>query len=724
MGRYARIALIAFGVSALGCTTGGPRSLPETGFDAEAGDAPETDAGIDAMLECAEGMTVGQPCANDAQCQDGCFCNGAETCGDDGICAAGSLDCNDDIDCTVDMCDENLDRCVAMPSNDLCSDGNACNGAEICDMSLGCRPSAPLYCNDESSCTVDSCDDALGCVFAARDLDGDGFTSGACGGMDCDDDPRFGTEIYPGAPEDCRNRRDDNCDGARDYNDLTCTPTNGTCDDAEVIPGPGTYSGATRTLSADATLSCKDTGPDAYFRFTLDEMMDVQVTASGGSGTAVAIRSASACETGPDIRCNNFTPATMLQRSLAAGDYIIIVKQTTGGTFDLNVRFEPPTMIPPVDLCNAGTEEITAGGTYTGMFVEVEDDYDMSCNSQPRRDAVYKLVLTETKDVVIRGTTTGSGFTSSYVSLVSDCDDPDTTVQCRSGSPTAEVRRRELAPGTYFVIIESSRTDSSMWSLDVEITDPTPRDPGDACSTALDITAGPQSATIGSIAEIDAGASCGSTSSFARDLIFYFTLTELRDVDLTVSSPSIFSTAVAVSTECGVAGSEIRCRSGSISEMQTFRSLPPGTYYVVAHTTSSSGTITAEIETRPPTPIPPNDICTGAIDITGGAFRRDTLTGFEDDVSTCRSGYPDAFYEFTISTPSRASITVSPTSGSSSYTLTLRDSCSSGTNIECRTGNPAAISRDLEPGDYVLIVEAPFSVAADFDLTASFFPLP
>lgn len=46
------------------------------------------------------------PCQSDADCVDPDRCNGAEVCGADGFCAAGSpLDCDDANDCTADRCD-------------------------------------------------------------------------------------------------------------------------------------------------------------------------------------------------------------------------------------------------------------------------------------------------------------------------------------------------------------------------------------------------------------------------------------------------------------------------------------------------------------------------------------------------------------------------------------------------------------------------------------------
>ena len=60
-----------------------------------------------------------------------------------------------------------------------------------------------------------------GCV----DADGDGFTSTACGGNDCDDsDPA----IHPDAGEVC-NGKDNNCDGTIDTGAALC-PVGSTCD--------------------------------------------------------------------------------------------------------------------------------------------------------------------------------------------------------------------------------------------------------------------------------------------------------------------------------------------------------------------------------------------------------------------------------------------------------------------------------------------------------------
>jgi len=78
----------------------------------------------------------------------------------------------------------------------LCSDGHACNGAEVCAGAAGCQPGPPLDCDDQNVCTTDSCDDTVGCVHdalsgcescstAADCTHGNGCTTASCDAGKC-----------------------------------------------------------------------------------------------------------------------------------------------------------------------------------------------------------------------------------------------------------------------------------------------------------------------------------------------------------------------------------------------------------------------------------------------------------------------------------------------------------------------------------------------------------
>ena len=99
---------------------------------------------------------------NDAVCDDGLFCDGAETCiglgGDVNGCQAGIPPTIDDgVSCTVDNCNEASNTVTNTPDNSLCLDGLWCTGQEYCDALLDCQLGTPVTCNDGIFCTLDSC---------------------------------------------------------------------------------------------------------------------------------------------------------------------------------------------------------------------------------------------------------------------------------------------------------------------------------------------------------------------------------------------------------------------------------------------------------------------------------------------------------------------------------------------------------------------------------------
>ena len=99
-------------------------------------------------------------CTTNPQCDDGLFCNGAETCVAS-VCQAGTApNCSDGVACTTDSCNEGTDTCDHAANNAACTDGLFCNGAETCSPTLGCQAGSAPNCADSVACTTDSCNEA------------------------------------------------------------------------------------------------------------------------------------------------------------------------------------------------------------------------------------------------------------------------------------------------------------------------------------------------------------------------------------------------------------------------------------------------------------------------------------------------------------------------------------------------------------------------------------
>ncbi|MCA9602618.1 MAG: putative metal-binding motif-containing protein, partial [Myxococcales bacterium] len=202
--------VLGLGAFASSCSTE-PGGSTQT--SADGGD----DAGIDAGPA---------PCTSDAECDDGRYCNGEETC-DAGFCADGAkVVCDDGIECTVDVCSEAERACVSAapdkdgdgkgdihcvnadnePLGDDCDDNDANRfpgNVEVCDQGTHDED-----CNPET--------------FGRVDNDGDTFYSAACCNVGPDDTMYCGTDcddvrsnVNPNATEAC-DGFDNDCDSTMD----------------------------------------------------------------------------------------------------------------------------------------------------------------------------------------------------------------------------------------------------------------------------------------------------------------------------------------------------------------------------------------------------------------------------------------------------------------------------------------------------------------------------
>jgi cysteine-rich repeat protein len=129
---------------------------------------------IEAGEQCDDGNLLdGDCCSSSCQfeppgspCPDGEFCNGEETCDGTGTCQADTpVDCGDGAGCTIDACDEVGDSCLNTPNDANCDNGLYCDGAETCHATLDCQAGTAPTLDDGIACTDDRCDEGADAVL-------------------------------------------------------------------------------------------------------------------------------------------------------------------------------------------------------------------------------------------------------------------------------------------------------------------------------------------------------------------------------------------------------------------------------------------------------------------------------------------------------------------------------------------------------------------------------
>lgn len=201
-----------------------------------AGFRPDCEDGVDCTYdECDAAADVCVNPPDDGFCDDGEFCNGAEVCDVRLDCQAGAPPtCDDGVGCTVDFCDPRTDACANEVDDSLCDDGRWCNGAESCDAVRDCQAGAAANCDDGVGCTVDSCDEAVdSCV---NDVDDSLCDDGRfCNGFEtCD----AAQGCLNGTAPDCSDGvgcTQDACDAVLD--ECVNTPDDGACDNGVFCDG-------------------------------------------------------------------------------------------------------------------------------------------------------------------------------------------------------------------------------------------------------------------------------------------------------------------------------------------------------------------------------------------------------------------------------------------------------------------------------------------------------
>ena len=168
---------------------------------------------------CEEGECTEVPVADDTSCSDGDLCTVGDTC-QNGVCVSGpDMECEGEPrQCHKFTCAEGQCSEVPVADNTPCLSGNLCTVDDTCQEGE-CVSGSDKDCDDNNSCTEDSCNPTIGCV-------NDPITTNetiSCGKGECFREvPKCidGVEntCTPGepAPEEICDGKDNDCDGVTD----------------------------------------------------------------------------------------------------------------------------------------------------------------------------------------------------------------------------------------------------------------------------------------------------------------------------------------------------------------------------------------------------------------------------------------------------------------------------------------------------------------------------
>ncbi|MDB5219708.1 MAG: hypothetical protein JWO86_7635, partial [Myxococcaceae bacterium] len=364
-------------------------------------------------------------------------------------------------------------------------------------------------------------------------------------------------------------------------------PTNESCAAPQPVAVDAPFTASLIDPDKDVPSACDkvQTGELTY-AFTLAQPSDVRVFAStlvGSGEPVVSLRDASCTD---ELRCRASSALPLFARNLAAGPHVLTVAGTTQLDASILVKTYPPTTAPPNQSC--ATAPPIAFDTTIAVDLSSQEDAIKNGCLPGGPAAAYTLTLTQPSDVLVIGR-----FPMNESGAVAingpACTTADLVAPCTMGQTPQRVSKRNLAAGTYRVVIADELGQTAQLSVLVRPTVP-PTTIGvaasDNCSAVFPLPAAGgffTGDTTGATADFSAGCDApGQPIGGAKDQLLKLDLAQKQRVVFDMTG-SFYTTILDVRQGVTCPGTEVpsACYVGfNAGKSFLDLTLASGTYWV------------------------------------------------------------------------------------------------------------------------------------------------
>ncbi|MFM2152338.1 MAG: hypothetical protein RL199_773 [Pseudomonadota bacterium] len=386
-------------------------------------------------------------------------------------------------------------------------------------------------------------------------------------------------------------------------------PANDVCAARTTLVANATTPGSLRAAADDAVSACGGGTGDVFYDLVLAVPSRVRVLADGPFPVSLSL--STSCE-GASFAClADATAGALDVEALPAGRYVLQVEGPAGaGAFGLSTVVTPVSPPSAGEVCGSPTlMDLSAGKVaITGSVALAADDVEASCG-RGGGDVVYGWMQPEPRRLKLRlAAFPGASFT---LAPEAACG-AGGVCRVAGANGLAEVDLPWEAPGEWRVVIDGGRWTGGSYALDVELLPAIAPPQNDLCEGATELESVATGDTRG--AADDVSPLCSGAPGGGRDVVYRFSLAEERDVELNLDAD--FDGTLSLASGTCVSEVATSCADGPGARLVE-PALPAGDYLVrVDGWGPSSGTFTLSRATRPPEPMPDNDLCTAATVLT------------------------------------------------------------------------------------------------------------